>query len=67
MDRSAKILITAAVMFLVGAIVMALPLMLNVEPKTTLGGVGAAVMIVSICLILLGTVTKVNERESQKK
>ncbi len=67
MDRSAKILITAAVMFLVGAILMGLPLMLDTEPKTTLGGIGAAAMIVSVCLILLGTVTKVNERESQKK
>ncbi len=67
MDRSAKILISAGAAFLVGALLMGIPLLLKTGPKETLGGIGAAVMIVSVCLILLGTVTKVNENEAKKK
>ena len=67
MDKSAMILISSMVLFLVGALMMGIALFVNIESSTTVSLIGSVLMVVAICAIVFGTMVKVKEKESQKK
>lgn len=61
------ILISSAVTFLVGAILMGVALFTGIDSRTTFSAIGAVLMIVALCFIIIGTMTRVKEKDSQKK
>ena len=61
------ILISSAVTFLVGAILMGVALFVGIDSRTTFSAIGTVLMIVALCFIIIGTMTRVKEKDSQKK
>ena len=61
------ILISSAVTFLVGAILMGVALFVGIDSRTTFSAIGAVLMIIALCFIIIGTMTRVKEKDSQKK
>ncbi len=61
------ILISSAVAFLVGALLMGVALFTGIDSKTTISTIGMVLMILALCFIVVGTMVKVNEKDSKKK
>ncbi len=61
------ILLSSTVTFLVGAVLMGVALFTGIDSRTTLSAVGMVLMIIAICFIVIGTMTRVNEKDSKKK
>lgn len=61
------ILISSAVAFLVGALLMGVALFTGIDSRTTISAVGMVLMILALCFIVVGTMVRVNEKDSKKK
>jgi len=61
------ILISSAVAFLVGALLMGVALFTGIDSKTTISTIGMVLMILALCFIVVGTMVRVNEKDSKKK
>ncbi len=61
------ILISSAVAFLVGALLMGVALFTGIDSRTTISTIGMVLMILALCFIVVGTMVKVNEKDSKKK
>lgn len=61
------ILISSAVAFLVGALLMGVALFTGIDSRTTISAIGMVLMILALCFIVVGTMVRVNEKDSKKK